>query len=169
MANIAPPITKRIGKTPKKPVPKRSPGAERRVGHRWRKGESGNPGGRPAAVREIRDLAQAEGYNCIQTLIMIRDNPEFPPITRLAAANSLLDRGFGRPMTSVAIAQLPPPVAPGHVTKEMSVAEAQRIYEATLRVGQFDDSGADNPLLPKPVIDVDAAPNPPDEEEPEGS
>jgi hypothetical protein len=100
-------------------------------------------------------MAQAEGYNCIQTLIMIRDNPKFPPITRIAACNSLLDRGFGRPMTSVAIAQLPP-TSPGLVTKSMTAAEAQRIYEATLRAGHYDDSGAlgGPQAIEGPVIDV---------------
>jgi hypothetical protein len=148
---------------------KREPGAERRdIGHRWKPGVSPNPGGRPAVVRELRDMAQAEGYNCIQTLIAIRDNETFPPITRIAAANSLLDRGFGRPMTSVAIAQLPPTPAPGLVTKAMSVEQAEQIYTATLRQGQFDDSGADNPKLIEAVA-VEVTPNLPDEEEPEGS
>jgi hypothetical protein len=154
--SIAPVITKRIGKKPKKPSPKREPGSERRdVGHRWRKGESGNPGGRPAIVREIRDLAQAEGYNCIQTLIMIRDNPEFPPITRLAACNSLLDRGFGRPMTSVAIAQLPP-TPTEHVTPAMTAQEAGELYERTLRRGHYDDSGAlgGPQAIEGPIIDA---------------
>jgi hypothetical protein len=59
---------------------------ERRIGNpRWVKGVSANPGRRPAVVRELRDGAQAEGLNCIQTLIKIRDNEDFPPITRIAA------------------------------------------------------------------------------------
>jgi hypothetical protein len=101
-------------------------------------------------------MAQAEGLNCIQTLIAIRDNPKFPPITRIAACNSLLDRGFGRPMTSVAIADLTPKLPPEHVTPAMTAEEAGQVYERTLRAGHYDDSGAlgGPQAIEGPVIDV---------------
>jgi len=134
-------VTALIGKRPRSPPPKDiNKTGERRsnIDTRFKKGEVHNPGGRPAVVRELRDAAQAEGLNCIQTLIAIRDNPTFPPITRIAACNSLLDRGYGRPMQALAIAELPQLPAPGQVTKQMNHEEAAQLYASTLNQGRRD-------------------------------
>jgi hypothetical protein len=89
--------------------------------------------------------------NCIQTLIAIRDNPKFPPITRIAACNSLLDRGYGRPVQGVAIQNLPalPPL--GQVTESMTAEQAADLYAQTLRYGQLE---LDRKLIEGQVIDV---------------
>jgi hypothetical protein len=123
----------------------------------WRKdreaGVSANPGGRPAVVRELRDAAQVEGLNCIQTLIAIRDNPKFPPITRIAACNNLLDRGYGRPVQGVAVANLPAVPEPSRITEQMTHQEAAQAYADTLKQGQRD---LDNLMSNEgpPIIDV---------------
>ena len=62
----------------------------------WKPGQSGNPGGRPRVVADIRALAQLEGAACIETLIEIRDDKKASPVARSAAAQALLDRGYGR-------------------------------------------------------------------------
>jgi hypothetical protein len=125
---------------------------ERRIGNpRWVKGVSANPGRRPAVVRELRDGAQAEGLNCIQTLIKIRDNEDFPPTTRIAACNSLLDRGYGRPVQGLAIRNLLPLPDPTMIRKQMSNAEAADAYFRTLQQGQRD---LDRKLIEGAVIDV---------------
>jgi hypothetical protein len=109
----------------------------------WKKGApSPNPGGRPAVFAEVREAAQKEGLACIQTLVAIRDDLKNPALVRIAASNSLLDRGYGRPVQGVAVQNLQPLPPPGHVTKQMSAQEAAEIYAATLRHGRFDDSGA---------------------------
>lgn len=46
---------------------------------------------------EIRSLARAHTKRAIQTLQGIMDHPDAPPAARVQAANSLLDRGWGKP------------------------------------------------------------------------
>jgi hypothetical protein len=154
-------VTATIGKKPRTPPPKDAPVGERRD-HltRFKKGEVHNPGGRPAVVREIRDACQAEGLNCVQTLIKIRDNENFPPITRIAAANSLLDRGYGRPVQGVAIQNMPALPDPKMITKQMTHAEAAQAYAETIHSLQLERDGRlnDRPAITEERI-IDVMPN----------
>ena len=71
------------------------------VGRRFKKGQSGNPGGRPKAIAEVRDLARAQTEESLKALVTIRDSAKAAPAARVAAANSLLDRGWGRPAQTI--------------------------------------------------------------------
>jgi hypothetical protein len=114
----------------------------------WKKGApSPNPGGRPALFAEVREAAQKQGLASIQTLVEIRDDLKNPALVRIAASNSLLDRGYGRPVQGLAVQNLPPLPPPGHVTPSMTAEQAAKLYAQTLRHGRFDDSGAQNPKL----------------------
>lgn len=62
----------------------------------WAKGQCGNPGGRPKALREVQELARRYTTDAIQTLSDICSNPEATPSARVAAAEALLDRGWGK-------------------------------------------------------------------------
>lgn len=69
---------------------------------RGRPFEKGNKlGGRPAVVAKVRELAREQREANIRTLVEIRDNIEESGATRIAAANSLLDRDVGRPTQAV--------------------------------------------------------------------
>ena len=68
---------------------------------RFQKGQSGNPGGRPKVVGEVRQLAQLYSAEAIETLVTIMQDAKAPPAARTHAANSLLDRGYGRPPQAV--------------------------------------------------------------------
>lgn len=69
---------------------------------RWLKGvESPNPGGRPAVIAEVKRLAQNFTDKAVLTLVEIMDDKSAPTASRLAAANSILDRAVGRPMQAV--------------------------------------------------------------------
>ena len=74
---------------PKKPL----------VGVPFKKGQSGNPSGRPKIVAEIRSLAQERGPEAFQRLVdwMNSDNPK----ASVSAANSILDRAYGKPAQAV--------------------------------------------------------------------
>ena len=66
-------------------------------GRPFPKGVSGNPGGRPRVLGDVQELARQQSPEAINTLVAIMQNEKAPPAARVAAANSLLDRGFGKP------------------------------------------------------------------------
>ena len=68
----------------------------------FEKGKSGNPGGRPKEVAEVRELAKKHGPAAIERLktLMNSENER----TAVAACEALLNRGYGRPAQSVTLA-----------------------------------------------------------------
>ncbi len=48
-------------------------------------------------ITEIKSLARAYTEQAIQTLGGIMTQPDCPPAARVAAAQALLDRGWGKP------------------------------------------------------------------------
>lgn len=72
---------------------------KKRVGRPFKKGESGNPTGRPKVDPEVRELARAYTEEAILTLVdALKD---IDGRVRVAAANALLDRGHGKPIQAV--------------------------------------------------------------------
>ena len=67
------------------------------IGKPFKKGQSGNPGGRPNVIAEVKELAREYTGEAIETLVAIMTNPKAAPAARVSAANSLLDRGYGKP------------------------------------------------------------------------
>jgi hypothetical protein len=52
-------------------------------------------------LRDIIDLARSHAPEAIETLAQIITNLETPPAARVAAANAILDRGFGKPKETI--------------------------------------------------------------------
>jgi hypothetical protein len=73
---------------------------------RFEKGRSGNPGGRPKGDGEIRELARQHTPMALAMLVEICQNGESES-ARVAAANAILDRGWGKPAVPVVAAELP--------------------------------------------------------------
>ena len=61
------------------------------------KGQSGNPGGRPKALRAVEAVAREHSELAIKTLAEIAGSSDAPPAARVAASSAILDRGWGRP------------------------------------------------------------------------
>ncbi len=63
-------------------------------------GQSGNPGGRPKASARVRDAAREHTEAAIAVLVQIATAGE-SEAARVAAANAILDRGYGKPSQPV--------------------------------------------------------------------
>jgi Family of unknown function (DUF5681) len=96
------------------------------------KGQSGNPHGRPRGqLRAIANLAlEARKHSLValKTIVEICKNGETETV-RLAAANSLLDRGFGRPTQSIELAT-DGPLIQFDFFKEIDPLEQQLLRDA---------------------------------------
>jgi hypothetical protein len=61
-----------------------------------KRGQSGNPGGRPRILRDIQEIARQKSPGMLDILADIAHNAQSQPQARVAAARELLDRGYGR-------------------------------------------------------------------------
>jgi hypothetical protein len=105
------------------------------IGKPFKKGQSGNPGGRPKVVAEIKELARAHTGEAIETLVSIMTNPKAAPAARVSAANALLDRGYGKP--------------PQHITGEGGPSYVVRLPEPCKTAEEWVASLGDRPAQPR--------------------
>ena len=63
---------------------------------KFRKGQSGNPGGRPKVLGEVQELARQYAPKAIVELARLALKAK-NETARIAAIRELLDRGYGRP------------------------------------------------------------------------
>lgn len=86
---------------------------------RFRKGQSGNPGGRPKDLSGFRELARAYGTDALRALLAVMRSRKSPAAARVSAAVAILDRAYGKPVQSVGLDVRP--------TLEEIVSAANRI------------------------------------------
>ncbi len=72
-------------------------------------GESGNPGGRPKGTNEVRELARKHTAAAIDRLAAIMETGQSEQ-SQIMAANSLLDRGWGKPTQPISGDEDGPPI-----------------------------------------------------------
>src|SRR6478672_6013047 len=114
------------------------------IGKPFKKGQSGNPGGRPKVVAEVKELAREHTAEAIETLVSIMTNPKSAPAARVSAANSLLDRGYGKP--------------PQHITGDVAASYVARLPEPAKRAEEWMaslEAAPNRPLLSAPVCRQD--------------
>ena len=69
---------------------------------KFRKGESGNPGGRPKVLGEVQELARQHAPSAIAELARLALKAK-SETARIAAIRELLDRGHGRPRQAMEV------------------------------------------------------------------
>lgn len=65
----------------------------------FKKGQSGNPGGRPKVAGHVKELARQYTAEAVEALVATLR--EEKGSARVAAAQALLDRGYGKPTQHV--------------------------------------------------------------------
>ncbi len=53
------------------------------------------------SLTELRSLARSHTDAAVNALLGVMNQPDAPPAARVAAANSILDRGWGKPAQPV--------------------------------------------------------------------
>jgi hypothetical protein len=69
----------------------------------WGKGQSGNPSGRLKIPADVKEMARGLTKEVIATLAAVMRDAAAPHSARVRAAETLLDRAWGRPETSANI------------------------------------------------------------------
>lgn len=73
------------------------------VGRPFPKGVSGNPSGRPKQLAAVQALARVHTVAMMKTLVDIAKDEKAKRSDRIAAANSVLSRAWGNPVSPVNI------------------------------------------------------------------
>lgn len=99
----------------------------------FRKGQSGNPSGRPKTIKEVRDLAREEAPRAFRRVVKLIDSDD--ERVAFVAAQEVLNRAYGKPSQQVEVRR--------QVLSDLSDAE----LEAILVRGLSGAAGHSGPLI----------------------
>ena len=110
----------------------------------------------PLAPTNIRSLARKYTEQAIETLVHVMRQPTAPPAARVLAANSLLDRGWGKAAQLVAV--------DGEIRQLVEVklnvvraGEQRAIEHSSPTPGSENSTNSADKPQPIDIIDVDCA------------
>ncbi len=98
----------------------------------WQPGQSGNPKGRPSIKGPVEVLAREHTEEAVRTLVELMRNG-YPDAVRGAAANALLNRGWGMPRQTVEVEADLKPVS------QMSLGEVEAELARLGAAGPLED------------------------------
>ena len=101
----------------------------------FEKGQSGNPGGRPKVVAEVKELARAHTGEAIETLVSIMTNPKVCTSGESVCCKCTTRRGYGKP--------------PQHITGEGGPSYVVRLPEPCKTAEEWVASLGDRPAQPR--------------------
>ena len=96
---------------------------------KFKKGQSGNPGGRPKQLGEVRDYARGHTVEAIDCLIGIMNERRQSGSARVAAACAVLDRGWGKPLQRMEMGD------PGEFERMSDAELDQALRDEVVRLG----------------------------------
>lgn len=98
------------------------------------KGQSGNPGGRAIRVkdgRKISEIAREHTEEAIETLVEVMRDRQSPAAARVAAADKILNRGWGQAPQTIAVTDDREPRDMSSLTnKQLEAIETLRMIDA---------------------------------------
>ena len=86
--------------------------AQRDEHGRWLPGVSPNPGGKPAALRHVVELARQYTEDAVTSLHAIGMDEKQPAMARVRAWECILSRAWGMPIATAALSDLLEPDGP---------------------------------------------------------
>ena len=101
----------------------------------FKKGQSGNPGGRASAKtrdgRTLNELAREHTAKAVNTLVEVMNDKGQPGSARVAAADKILNRGWGQAPQSLTLTDERTPIDLSEMTNEqLEALESLRTLSA---------------------------------------